>query len=76
MSINVDRIVGSDFLQEQRVLEMARKGELTAHPVGRVRKTWRFRISEVNADVSAMSNQRRGSIAAAVPATHERNRNG
>src|SRR5215469_10539906 len=29
----------------RRVLEMARKGDIPAHPIGHVRKTWRFRMS-------------------------------
>jgi len=39
------------FLQvtPRRVLEMARKGHIPAHPLGSKRRTWRFRVSEVNA---------------------------
>jgi hypothetical protein len=47
----VNELVIARFLQlaPRRVLEMARKGELPAHPIGRTRKTWRFRVSEINA---------------------------
>jgi len=35
------------------VTAMARRGEIPAHPLtGRMRKTWRFKISEVAAAVS------------------------
>jgi hypothetical protein len=39
------------------VLEMARAGEIPAHPIGRgKRKTWRFRLSEL-ADAIASKGQ-------------------
>jgi Helix-turn-helix domain len=38
----------------RRVIEMARKGELPAHPFGRGRRhTWRFRISKIAACMDA-----------------------
>lgn len=47
----VDEIVVGLFLHiaPRRVLEMARRKEIPAHPIGRTRKTWRFRISEIDA---------------------------
>ena len=47
----VDERVIARFLQvtPRRVLEMARKGQIPAHPLGSKRRTWRFRVSEVNA---------------------------
>ena len=47
----VDERVIAGFLQvtPRRVLEMARKGQIPAHPLGSKRRTWRFRVSEVNA---------------------------
>lgn len=38
------------FLTPRRVLELARKGRIPAHPLGDgVRKVWRFRLSELAA---------------------------
>lgn len=51
----VDEHVVARFLQlaPRRILEMARTGEIPAHPIGRTRKTWRFRLSEIDAHFSA-----------------------
>jgi hypothetical protein len=36
-------------IKPRRVLEMARSGELPAHPIGKGRRrTWRFRLSEID----------------------------
>jgi hypothetical protein len=46
----VDARAAAEFLciKHRRVLEMARAGEIPAHPIGRgKRKTWRFRLSEL-----------------------------
>jgi hypothetical protein len=47
----VDEHVVGLFLDipPRRVLEMARKRDIPAYPIGRTRKTWRFRISEIDA---------------------------
>jgi len=74
----VDEHVIARFLQikPRRVLEMARKGEIPAHPVDRTRtrNTWRFRISEIDAHFSAPKKQVHATMTAAVPGTKERNR--
>lgn len=75
----VDEKVVGCFLQlaPRRVLEMARKSEIPAHPIGRKRKTWRFRISEINAHFGARTEKPRGAtITLAVPGTQERKRLG
>jgi hypothetical protein len=53
----VDELVVARFLQltPRRVLEMARKNEIPAHPIGHTRKTWRFRMSEIDAHFSMPS---------------------
>ena len=47
----VDECVVGHFLKSRprRVVEMARKKEMPAHPMGRTRMTWRFRLSEIDA---------------------------
>lgn len=52
-------------LTPRRVLELARKGRIPAHPLGDgVRKVWRFRLSELAAAMSARAvNYRRQSPA-------------
>jgi len=58
------------FLQvtPRRVLEMARKGHIPAHPLGSKRRTWRFRVSEISAHFSSAPAKQTGDkIHAAVP---------
>jgi hypothetical protein len=47
----VDERIVATFLQiaPRRVLEMARKKEILAHPIGQTWRTWRFRISAIDA---------------------------
>lgn len=41
-------------LKPRRVLEMARAGQIPGYPLGvGSRKTWRFRLSEISAAISA-----------------------
>ena len=71
----VDEHVIAEFLRikPRRVLEMARRGELPSHPIGGVRKTWRFRISEIDAHFrSNGKKQTPATISLAVPVTQER----
>ena len=75
----VDEHVVASFLKilPRRVLEMARKRLIPAHPLGLNRKTWRFRISEIDAHFS-IRGEKQGpdTIVSAVPGTHERKRIG
>lgn len=73
----VDEHVIARFLQvtPRRVLEMAREGEIPAHPIGRIRKTWRFRVSEIDAHFSAPQHSG-ATMKPAVPVTRERKRLG
>jgi hypothetical protein len=46
----VDAVTAGRFLslRPRRVLELARKGEIPAHPLGKgLRRVWRFRLSEL-----------------------------
>jgi len=74
----VDEIVIGRFLQlaPRRVLEMARRNEIPSHPFGCRRKTWRFRLSEIDAHFSAPKKPVRATMAPAVPGTQERKRLG
>ncbi len=75
----VDEFVVASFLgiEPRRVLEMARKGVIPAHPIGGKRKTWRFRISEIDAHFTIRSDkQGPATIGLAVPGTQERKRVG
>jgi hypothetical protein len=75
----VDEHVVADFLgiKPRRVLEMARRRLLPAHPIGGCRKIWRFRISEIDAHF-ILRNEKQGpaTIALAVPVTRERKHSG
>jgi len=47
--VDADEAARFLFLTRRRVLEMARGGELPAHPLGSGRrKTWRFLLSELH----------------------------
>jgi hypothetical protein len=74
----VDEFVIARFLQiePRRVLEMARAEEIPGHPIGRTRKTWRFRLSEIDAHFSALRKPVRATMAPAVPGTPERKHRG
>ncbi len=75
----VDEYAVARFLQisTRRVLEMARRRQIPAHPLGAERKTWRFRLSEIDAHFSLPKHSHQSdSITSAVPVTLERKRNG
>jgi hypothetical protein len=62
----VDEFVVASFLKitPRRVVEMARNGELPAHPIGHERKTWRFRLREIDAHFRSPKK----SVSVAMPA--------
>jgi hypothetical protein len=71
----VDERVVSRFIDitPRRVLEMARAGELPAHPIGSgARKTWRFRLSEIDAHFSQLKKPVRATMTPAVPRAKNR----
>lgn len=71
----VDEDVIALFLSvtPRRVLEMVRDGEIPAHPIGRrSRNTWRFRVSEVSAAISAKENTTGATLKLAVPGATRR----
>ncbi len=71
----VDEHVVAGFLAiaPRRVVEMARKGTIPAHPLGEERKTWRFRLSEIDAHFSLPSRRSPTAISLAAPvAAHRR----
>jgi hypothetical protein len=71
----VDEVVIARFLQltPRRVLEMARAGEIPRHPIGDgPRKTWRFRLSEIDAHYSAGRKPSGVKLASAVPGATRR----
>lgn len=71
----VDEHVIAAFLNitPRRVVEMARNAELPAHPIGHERKTWRFRLSEVDEHFRLQSKPPvRARMSAAVPGAARR----
>lgn len=69
-----ERVVGLFLdIAPRRVLEMARRKEIPAHPIGRARKTWRFRISEIDAHFGLRSPRQSGAATyVASPEIQER----
>ena len=75
----VDEHAVAEFLQvrPRRVIELARKGVIPSHPIGCARKTWRFRISEVDACFRSRTDKpQSATMPSAVPGTRERKRLG
>lgn len=75
----VDEVEVAKFLSltPRRVVEMARKQQIPSHPIGCQRKTWRFRLSEIDGHFkSAAGNLVGGSMGLAVSRTQERKRLG
>lgn len=71
----VDEHVIARFLQisPRKVVEMARKQELPAHPIGHSRRKWRFRMSEIDAHFSLRDQTAAGvTMSPAVPGAQER----
>lgn len=72
-----EEVVGQFLqLEPRRVIEMARNDELPAHPIGKIRMTWRFLISEIAAHFGSQNRKTGAKMPAAVPGTKERNRLG
>ena len=74
--VDEEVIVRFIHLTPRRVLELAREGTITSHPIGGNRKTWRFRIYEIAADLDSWKKPARAKMPQAVPRTKERNRLG
>ena len=71
----VDETVVAEFLgiTPRRVLQLARARQIPAHPIGNQRKTWRFRLSEIEAHLNSPAGRRMGvNIGSAVPGTQEK----
>jgi hypothetical protein len=65
--VSIESFVAADIaakflcISRRRLLEIARAGEIPAHPIGNgKRKTWRFRLSEI-ADAIVNEKSDRGS---------------
>jgi hypothetical protein len=57
--VDADRAAEFLVITRRRVLEIARAGEIPAHPIGHgKRKTWRFRLSEL---AEAVGSEKPGS---------------
>ncbi len=72
----VDANKAAEFLgiTRRRLLELARAGQIPAHPIGcGKRKTWRFRLSEIAA---AISTAKRDIIGAGSPRSQKERSHG
>jgi excisionase family DNA binding protein len=78
LNSNIEPFVAADMaakflcLTRRRILEMARAGEIPAHPIGRgKRRQWRFKLSELAeafvADTPSSVDPKRGIIDAGSP---------
>jgi hypothetical protein len=65
--VDADAVAEFMGISRRQVMTMSRRGELPAHPIGRGRKTWRYRISEVAVHFSTVRKPVRGTTNTAVP---------
>ena len=75
----VDAATVAMFLSVRRaeVLQLTRAGKIRGYPYkGRQRHVYRYRLSEVNADFTALCTAPRSTIAAAAPVSRRRKPNG
>lgn len=71
----VDETVVADFLgiTPRRILQLARARQIPAHAIGNQRKTWRFRLSEIEEHLNSPAGRSIGvNIGSAVPGTQEK----
>jgi hypothetical protein len=55
--VDAERAAAFLSLRRRRVLELARQGQIPAHPLGQgKRREWRFRLSELAATVGSRLN--------------------
>jgi len=54
-------------LPVRKVLELARDRKIRAYPIGLIRNQWRFRLSEVAEDITALKQSAQGTISSAAP---------
>jgi hypothetical protein len=53
--VNADRVAEFLSMPRREVLKLTREGKFTAYPVsGRIRKTFKYRLSEVERDVALL----------------------
>jgi excisionase family DNA binding protein len=67
--VDADRAAEFLGISRRHLLELARGGDIPAHPIGTgKRKTWRFRLSEIADAISTGAHSRKAHIiGAAVP---------
>jgi hypothetical protein len=79
---NPEKFVSQDVVSEflslrvREVLELARRRVIRGYPIGNLRNRWRFRLSEVADDITALGTPTTGRISAAAPASRRRKSNG
>ena len=77
--MNAERFVTEEVVAEylslsvHQVLELARRQVIRAYPIGRIRHKWRFRLSEVAEEITALAKPAQRTILPAAP-TSRRNR--
>jgi hypothetical protein len=60
-------------LPMRKVMELARRRVIRGYPIGSIRNQWRFRLSEVAEDITALTKPAQDTISAAAP-TSRRNK--
>jgi hypothetical protein len=82
MAMNTENFVPQETVAEfltlpvRRVLELARTGAIRAYPIGNIRAKWRFRLSEVAEDITALRKPATRTISAAAPVSRRTKSNG
>lgn len=82
MAINSEQFVPKEAVAEylslpvRKIMELARNGVIRAYAIGSIRNQWRFRLSEVAEDITALTKSTQSTISGAAPKSQRRNSNG
>jgi hypothetical protein len=82
ITMNDEQFVPKEVVAEylslpiRKVMELARRLVIRAYPIGSMRNQWRFRLSEVAEDITALTKPAQGTISVAAPTSRRNKSNG
>jgi hypothetical protein len=74
----VGKIVAAEFsgFSPRKLLCLARQRLIRGYPDGKIRNTWRFRLSELAEDIVALGNRSQYTLEPAAPVSRRKKSNG
>ena len=82
MTMNNEQFVPKEVVAQylslpiRKVMELARRRVIRAYPIGSIRNQWRFRLSEVAEDITALTKPAQSTISSAAPTSRRSKSNG